>query len=69
MKGITMIRTVNENLKGEKTYILVAIAILAVILAGTTDIAWLDANLNQILTVLGFGSVAALRAGVNKVKA
>ncbi len=52
-----------EFLKGKKTYLQAAAAALV---AGAMQLGWIDvAMANTILTFLGIGIVALLRAGMN----
>ena len=53
-----------EMLKGKKTY---ALAFLGALLTFAHLMGWLDMGAyNQLMALLGFGGLAALRAGVKK---
>jgi len=51
-----------QLLEGRKTYIVSALAIIYLI---GSDLGWWPRN-NEVLAILGFGGLAALRAGVQK---
>lgn len=53
-----------SSVDGHKTYVLAALAILAVL--GYAGDMYSREALEMILTILGFGSIAALRHGIEK---
>ncbi|HET6415044.1 MAG TPA: hypothetical protein VFG22_02020 [Polyangiales bacterium] len=60
----------NDLLKafsGSKTYILALAGIALLMWGNSAPESWIGLHLDQILAALGFGTAAALRAGVQKI--
>lgn len=63
--NMTVIKTIVDFLKGKKSYILAGLGVLTVLANHYSYIS--SSTEQQILLILGFGTVAALRAGIAKL--